>query len=103
MKSKMEKQAVVSDEKVRCEIRSAIELLSTITMIKVRPKLLLVLKDDHAHNGYIIPTKPFLSLCYFVLQVLGLFSLFSLILTLSHTHASSSTSFSFFFSVCMCR
>lgn len=52
----------------KSEIGSAIEELSTMTIVK----------PGENHGSAHIPTKPFLSVCYFVLQVLGEFIDFSL-------------------------
>jgi len=50
------------DIEKRSEINSAIEELSVLVIVKPG--------EDH-EAGARIPTKPFLSLCYMVLQVLG--------------------------------
>ena len=52
------------DMEKRSEINSAIEELS----------LLAIVKPGGNHETAHIPTKPFLSLCYMVLQVLGGFT-----------------------------
>lgn len=49
----------------RSEISSAVEELSKL--VRVKP--------GENHESALIPTKPFLSLCYLILQVLGGFSL----------------------------
>ncbi|XP_057468894.1 glycolipid transfer protein 3-like [Actinidia eriantha] len=48
------------------EIRSAIEELSMVTVVKVKPGV----GGDHHDDDVHIPTKPFLSVCNLVLQVL---------------------------------
>jgi len=64
----------------RSEIGSAIEELS----------MMVIVKPGEKHESAHIPTKPFLSVCYLVLQVLGeftwnLFSFFELPIISCHT------------------
>lgn len=54
------------DMEKRSEINSAIEELS----------MLVIVKPEGNHKIAHIPTKPFLSLCYLVLQVIGGFAHF---------------------------
>lgn len=56
------------DTEKRSEINSAIEELSVLVIVKPG--------ENHEAAPARIPTKPFLSLCYMILQVLGYYTNF---------------------------
>lgn len=54
-------------QKKGTEIRSSSEISSAIEELSV----LVIVKQGDNHEAALIPMKPFLSLCYLILQVLG--------------------------------